>query len=83
MAKRKNIELEKIIYKGNVIYITPEEQTAPSGRKFKLRSITSIGEGKFIQNAYRYYWIIMFTYLDNGDKFGFEVDYFNQVIKKI
>ena len=67
----------------NKIPLTSEVQTAPSGREFKLRSITKIGEGKFINNTMKYYWQIRFTYLDDNSVFGFEVDYFNNFVKKL
>jgi hypothetical protein len=77
--------MEWILVKGNEINLNFEQQTSPTGRKFRYSGIRKNEDVVpiWVDRVEKYHWIYSFIYLDNDEIFEFEADFFDKVIRKL
>jgi len=68
------------IYEGNKIYTDLRNQTAPSGRPFRLISVVKETRKppKWIDKSEKWYWVLEYRYTDKSnlqEGFKIEIDY--------
>jgi hypothetical protein len=73
------------IHEGNRIYTDLRNQTAPSGRDFRLVGITKVTTKpiKWINKSEKWHWILEYRYTDKSnlqEGFDIEIDYNDEKI---